>query len=211
MPSFTPERGAWLWARATPGVEPIAQAVPEEVRGQDDPGDRDPGDQHHPLGARQDAAPLVEERAFPIAAVAGDTPVAPRGVFVLPGTYQVRLSVGGQSFRQAVTVRQDPRVKTPLADLGVQMKLSRAVDYMLRRLAEARADVAARLTAAGVDDAAALRARMTELQTASGDLVESFEVLQEADVKPTPAVEAAVAAALARADAMLAGKALAPQ
>jgi hypothetical protein len=125
---------------------------------------------------------------------------------VLPGTYQVRLSVGGQSFRQAVTVRLDPRVKTALTDLGVQLKLSRAVDVMLRRLSEARAGVAAKLAGSSVDDGAALRARMTELQTVSGQLAELFDVLQEADVKPTPAVEAAVAAALARADAVMGSK-----
>jgi photosystem II stability/assembly factor-like uncharacterized protein len=152
------------------------------------------------------APPLVEERAYPIAAVAGNTPIAPQGVFVLPGTYQIRLSVGGQSFRQAVTVRLDPRVKTPVADLGVQLKLSRAVDYMLRRLAEARAGVAARSSAAGADDAAAQRARTAELRRASADLAELFEVLQEADVKPTPAIEAAVAAALAEAETLLGGR-----
>jgi hypothetical protein len=149
------------------------------------------------------APPAVGERSYPIAAVAGNTPVAPQGTFVLPGTYQVRLSVGGQSFRQAVTVRLDPRVKTPLADLSVQLKLSRAVDVMLRRVSEARAGVAAKLAGSSVDDGAALRARMTELQTVSGQLAELFDVLQEADVKPTPAVEAAVAAALTRAEAML--------
>ena len=47
---------------------------------------------------------------------------------------------------------------------------------------------------------------MTELQTVSGQLAELFDVLQEADVKPTPAVEAAVAAALARADAVMGSK-----
>jgi len=152
------------------------------------------------------APPAVDERSYPIAAVAGNTPIAPQGVFVLPGTYQVRLSVGGQSFRQAVTVRLDPRVKTPLTDLGVQVKLSRAVDVMLRRVSEARAGVAAKVAGSSVDDGAALRARMTELQTVSGQLAELFDVLQEADVKPTPAVEAAVAAAIARAEAVLGDK-----
>jgi photosystem II stability/assembly factor-like uncharacterized protein len=152
------------------------------------------------------APPSIEERAYPIAAVAGNTPVAPQGVYVLPGTYQVRLSVGGQSFRQAVTVRLDPRVKTSLTDLGVQLKLSRAIDGMLRRVSDARAGIAAKLGSAGVGDAAVLRARATELQTVSGQLAELFEVLQEADVKPTPAIEAAVTAALARAEAVLGGK-----
>ena len=38
-----------------------------------------------------------------------------------------------------------------------------------------------------VDDVVVLRTRMTELQTVTGQLAELFDVLQGADVKPTPA------------------------
>lgn len=145
------------------------------------------------------APPAVERFSYPIAAVAGGTPQTPRGMFVMPGTYQVRLSANGQSVRQAVTVRMDPRVKTSVADLGVQSKLSRAVDAMLRRLSAARAK--------------ATGAEAGELQAAYSPLPALFEALQEADLRPTPAIESAVNAALAQAEAALAkagGEAIPP-
>jgi hypothetical protein len=147
------------------------------------------------------APPAVDRFSYPIAAVKGDTPRTPQGMFVLPGTYQVRLTVDGRSFRQAVTVRMDPRVKTSIADLTLQFKLSRAVDAMLRRLAQVRAETSERLAAAAGDGAAGLRARASELQAAYAPLPALFDSLQEADMRPTAAVEAAVAAALARAEA----------
>ncbi len=127
--------------------------------------------------------PPVGQRRYSMAAVAGNTPVEPRGVLVMPGTYQVRLSAGGQVFRQAVTVRMDPRVRASIADLGVQFRLSRAVDTMLRRLAAARGDAP----------------RAAEVAASEAQLTSLLVMLQEADVRPTPARENAVAAALSRA------------
>ena len=46
-------------------------------------------------------------------------PPAP-GPFVLPGTYQVKLETGGQSFTQSVTVQMDPRSIATQADLTQQ-------------------------------------------------------------------------------------------
>ena len=55
--------------------------------------------------------PAVESREYPIAAIVGNTPASPRGLWVNPGTYQVRLTVAGRVLRQAVVVKMDPRVK----------------------------------------------------------------------------------------------------
>ncbi|HXT72035.1 MAG TPA: hypothetical protein VN700_19935 [Vicinamibacterales bacterium] len=132
--------------------------------------------------------PPVEERGYPSAAVRGNTPIEPRGLLVMPGTYQVRLSAGGQVFRQAVTVRMDPRVRTSIADLTVQFKLSKGVDAMLRRLSAARA---------------AGSARAAEIAAAMLQIASLFPLLQDADARPTPALESAVTAALSRAEALL--------
>ena len=51
---------------------------------------------------------------------AGD---ANNGRFVLPGTYQVRLTVGDTVLTESFTVVNDPRVQTPLADLKTQSAL----------------------------------------------------------------------------------------
>jgi hypothetical protein len=92
-----------------------------------------------------------------------NTPRTPEGILVLPGNYQGRLTVGGQSYRRAVTVRMDPRVKTPLADLTLQSTLSRSVNTMLTRLAAARDDVAQRLGGVPADNQAALRQLAADL------------------------------------------------
>jgi photosystem II stability/assembly factor-like uncharacterized protein len=63
-------------------------------------------------------------RAYPIAAIFGDTPAEPHGPWVLPGKYLVRLTVGGKTMEQPLTVRMDPRVKTPSEGLEQQFKLS---------------------------------------------------------------------------------------
>src|SRR5262249_45673633 len=63
-------------------------------------------------------------RTYPISAVWGDTPLGPLGPAVMPGTYTVKLTVGGKSFEQPLVVKMDPRVTTPAAGLGEQFKLS---------------------------------------------------------------------------------------
>ena len=57
---------------------------------------------------------------YPIAAIPHNTPRRPLGPTVLPGTYQVRLTVDGKSFSAPLTIKMDPRVKTPVA--GLQKK-----------------------------------------------------------------------------------------
>jgi hypothetical protein len=50
---------------------------------------------------------------LPIAAVAHNTAPAPTAPWVSPGTYTVKLTAGGKTYAQPITVKQDPRVKTP--------------------------------------------------------------------------------------------------
>jgi hypothetical protein len=148
------------------------------------------------------APPAVDDFSYPMGAVAGNTPRAPEGAFVLPGTYQVRLTVGGRVLRQAVVVRMDPRVRTSSADLTVQLRLSRSVDEALRQLAPARTELRRR-QAAG-DLPARPAAVLAALDAAARDLATSFDALQESDARPTPNTEAAAVAAVTRANAALA-------
>jgi len=50
---------------------------------------------------------------YPISATPHNTPREPRGPWAIPGQYTVRLNVGGKSYSQTLTIRMDPRVKTP--------------------------------------------------------------------------------------------------
>jgi hypothetical protein len=57
-------------------------------------------------------------------AVYRDTPTQPLGPWVQPGEYRVRLTVGDQTVEQPLTVKMDPRVKTPPEALAQQFELS---------------------------------------------------------------------------------------
>ena len=61
---------------------------------------------------------------YPIAAVYKNTAPAPTSPWILPGAYTVVLTVDGQRFTQPLTIKMDPRVKTPIADLQQQFNLS---------------------------------------------------------------------------------------
>jgi len=64
---------------------------------------------------------------LPIAAVPFNTAPPPNAPWVAPGQYTVRLTVDGKSYTQPMTVKMDPRVKTPALALAQQSTLSKAV------------------------------------------------------------------------------------
>ena len=57
---------------------------------------------------------------YPIAAVPHATPRMPEGPNVLPGVYTVKLTADGRQLTAPLTVKMDPRVKTPPAGLEQQ-------------------------------------------------------------------------------------------
>jgi hypothetical protein len=89
--------------------------------------------------------PPGASRGYPIAATPHDTAPEPKGPWVLPGTYSVRLTVAGQSYTQPLTVRMDPRVTSAAAALQQQFALSKRlydaileIQDTLPRIARAR-------------------------------------------------------------------------
>ena len=68
--------------------------------------------------------PPADNYDLPISAVYRDTPWTPQGRAVMPGVYNVSLTVNGKKFTQKLTVRMDPRVKTSAAGLKQQFDLS---------------------------------------------------------------------------------------
>jgi hypothetical protein len=150
------------------------------------------------------AAPHVDTFDYPIAAVAHNTPQAPQGLWVMPGTYQVRLTVGTRVIRQAVTVRMDPRVRTPVADLLRQYTVSRSIDDTMRQLQEARRTARARRPTATGALATSLDRLTASLDEAYAPLPELFSTVQAVDLKPTAATDTAVTAAIERAQKALA-------
>jgi hypothetical protein len=61
---------------------------------------------------------------YPIAAIPHSTAPQATSPWVMPGEYTAVLSVSGKSYSQPLTIKMDPRVKTPNTDLAQQFKLS---------------------------------------------------------------------------------------
>jgi photosystem II stability/assembly factor-like uncharacterized protein len=72
-----------------------------------------------------------------------DTPELPQGLFVLPGTYQVRLTVDGKTQSQPLTVAMDPRVDVPPADLQAQHDFYQEVVATFEQVTDAQEQMAA--------------------------------------------------------------------
>jgi hypothetical protein len=95
-------------------------------------------------------------RTYPIAATPHDTASEPKGPWVVPGTYTARLTVGGKSYTQPLTIRMDPRVKSGTAALQQQFALS-------KRLYDAVVKVQQTLTSAKDDRRSALSAQLMRI------------------------------------------------
>ena len=77
-------------------------------------------------------APPGLSQSYPISATPFDTPREPAGPWAPPGRYTIRLTVDGSSTTQALTLRMDPRVKTPTAVLEQQFTAAMRLAGLLR-------------------------------------------------------------------------------
>ncbi len=151
-----------------------------------------------PIGPREahgegGATGAVPHHTYP----STDAPWAP------PGDYTLRLTVAGERFTQPLTLRLDPRVRTPAADLDRLASLTRemydgavAADAAYR---QARALVARLDTTNRAD--AAFRARLEALAPAPRPAERRFGRFRAAPTGP-PTLESASAAQLAAAMSM---------
>jgi len=162
--------------------------------------------------------PPVLRHEYPIAAVPHDTPREPRGPWVVPGAYTVRLTAGGQVYTQPLAVRMDPRVELPRDALARQFALASRLVAALRRDSTALEELrAVRRELKAVRDRAApaplaatldsLDARAAALETGggeageraeenltrlNGELADLYGVIEGADAAPTRQAAAAV-------------------
>jgi hypothetical protein len=67
--------------------------------------------------------PPAFTHSFEINANPGLTPTSPEGPLAVPGVYTLKLTVDGKSYTQRVTVKNDPRSPTKMADLRAQLDL----------------------------------------------------------------------------------------
>jgi hypothetical protein len=85
-------------------------------------------------------SPVALHHEYPISAVPHDTPRYPLGPRALPGTYSVKFTASGKSFSEPLTVRMDPRVKTPPEGLRALFQMQTGLADMMTRSSEAIAE-----------------------------------------------------------------------
>jgi hypothetical protein len=74
---------------------------------------------------------------LPIAAIGRNTVPNPTTPWVNPGIYTVKLTVNGKTYSQSMTVKQDPRVKTPALSMQEIYTHSKAMYYTVLDLQKA--------------------------------------------------------------------------
>ena len=79
------------------------------------------------------ATPNAPRYEYPISAVPHDTPRAPQGALALPGEYTAQLTANGHTYTAPLTVKMDPRVKTPPPGLKEQFDLEMHLASHLRQ------------------------------------------------------------------------------
>jgi photosystem II stability/assembly factor-like uncharacterized protein len=88
------------------------------------------------------SAPPVTQPEYSMFTVAGrDVPREPAGPQALPGGYQVRLTVDGESYTQPFKLTMDPRVKTTPQDLEKQFALGLKLAHTLRQANQVVEDI----------------------------------------------------------------------
>jgi photosystem II stability/assembly factor-like uncharacterized protein len=143
-------------------------------------------------------SPPAKHPSYTIAALPGDTPSLPLGPQVTPGTYQVKLTVGGRTVAQPLVVKMDPRVKTSAFDLTRLLTLERQIAAAIEDSARALDT----LDAPGTSPSGSEQKKAT-LTRVHDALSELLSVVDTADVAPTRQAAAALAELRRQLDAQL--------
>ncbi len=102
---------------------------------------------------------------LPISATPYNTVPTPNSIWAPPGLYTVKITVDGRTLKQPLTLRMDPRVKTPAAGLAQQSEMSVA---LYDGISEARR---------ALQELRALRGQIKKMQDAATEARRPAEVL----------------------------------
>ncbi|MBS1545592.1 MAG: glycoside hydrolase, partial [Bacteroidetes bacterium] len=158
--------------------------------------------------------PLDVEPSYPISATYMNTAPEATAPWVMPGTYQVKLTVDGTVQTQSLTVRMDPRVTTGAADLQMQYDLAvkcynarKSVAAASKEIQSIRSQIGDRKTSAkgavikSLDEADQQLHKLARFSWGSSDptlgwldfsLASLFSTIEDADLSPTAQAKAAV-------------------
>ena len=154
--------------------------------------------------------PPAARHGYSIAAIAGQGTVAePQGPLVVPGVYEIRLAIGGQTYTRSLRIELDPRVHVADSALVVQLRLGldiwnamaeqhalagslRSARDQIRALAGRSLD---RATHASLTALEGLTDSLTRAAEGAGDELAGLEtVVESADRAPTEQARAVFAA-----------------
>lgn len=156
---------------------------------------------------------------YPIAAVPHNTAPMPTGPWAMPGHYIVTLIVNGKTYTQPLTLRMDPRVKTPEDGLQQQFALSKLLYSDLQQIIPAVVEARRMLSQQGSRGAAeqdkmrtllgggprhGAGTHLDTLRGIEGASLQMLMVLQGADGTPTTQAVAAAKQVHAASQAVLA-------
>ncbi len=133
------------------------------------------------------APPQVSEHEYPISAIYANTPREPRGVYVMPGSYRVELTVDGKKFSQHLEVKMDPRIMTSHEGLQRQFVLSSELYKVIEESAKAESKEAKALSAQALRVYGILQstdaAPTSQAQAAAQELVTKWKALPNKQAK----------------------------
>ncbi|MDE3154868.1 MAG: glycoside hydrolase [Acidobacteriota bacterium] len=82
-------------------------------------------------------SPHVLRPQVAISVILHDSPIGPLGPDALPGRYTVKLTADGHTYTQPLTVKMDPRNKTPMVGLTQQFRLAMRLNGDINRTSAA--------------------------------------------------------------------------
>jgi photosystem II stability/assembly factor-like uncharacterized protein len=129
-------------------------------------------------------APGAVQSDYPISAVYRDTPREPLGVFAVPGTYTVKLTVGGKTYVQPLTVRMDPRAAITPLGLTRQFTLATKIADMMNKSFAAISNVSSPQSPAPSPQSQVPSPR-SDLIALNNDLATAYDVVEGTDRAPT--------------------------
>jgi hypothetical protein len=123
---------------------------------------------------------------FPISATYKNTAPEFRSIWVMPGTYTVKLTVNGKAYTQPLKVRMDPRITMTTAQLQKQFDLSmQCYDGIKQCQAWMTANIAN-------------KEKLVSVKRVHDNLARTMNLLQEADMPVTSQMEKAVKESVAQ-------------
>jgi photosystem II stability/assembly factor-like uncharacterized protein len=164
------------------------------------------------------STPPTQSPGYSMSTVFGrDVPREPAGPQVLPGGYQVKLTVDGKSYVQQFTVAMDPRVKATSQDLEAQLALAtnltaalQKANQAMREIREARAAnhisaeterklIGARRGSGEEEDSSGA----LTFNRVSGSLSQLLSVVDSADAAPTTQASKAAQQTISQLETLL--------